>query len=556
MKLNSLHLRLTAMLMTLICTLNITAWAAEGYAVYTPDNTTLTFYYGDKPANAFSLNTGNENPEWYDYGTFSVVTRVVFDPSFAYARPTSTANWFFSMENLTSITGLNYLNTNEVTTMDGMFSQCSNLSTLNLSNFNTSNVTKMDYMFIGCSKLTTLNLSNFNTLNVTNMSYMFKDCTNLTSLDLSNFKTTKVKLMTGMFVGCSSLTSLDLSSFNTSIVYHMSYMFSGCSKLKTVFVGNNWTTSAVTVSDQMFINCKSIVGGAGTTYDASHVDATYARIDEGASKPGYFTAKQITTFDLWINGEQVTSENYSNITGTGISGKVYYNYWQKRLMLEDATIINATSDEACIKSEIDGLIINLIGTNGLVSLQTGVKACAMELANATIRGTGTLVATGRRAGILIEGGKTLTITNVSKLSATGNNYGIYASSPTNSSLIIKGSKTTVHTVGSAGAIRNMNSLVLEDGLEITQPVGGYFNGTILYDANGNIATQATISKPGGILGDLDGSGIVDVEDVNAAINIILKLKTINDYPGNGDMDGSGYIDVEDVNAMINIILKL
>ena len=47
-----------------------------------------------------------------------------------------------------------------------------------------------------------------------------------------------------------------------------------------------------------------------------------------------------------------------------------------------------------------------------------------------------------------------------------------------------------------------------------------------------------------------------VEDVNAAINIILKLNTMADYPGNGDMDANGIIDVEDVNAIINIILKL
>ena len=57
-------------------------------------------------------------------------------------------------------------------------------------------------------------------------------------------------------------------------------------------------------------------------------------------------------------------------------------------------------------------------------------------------------------------------------------------------------------------------------------------------------------------GDLDGSGIIDVEDVNAAINIILKLNNLSDYPGNGDMDNNGMIDVEDVNAIINIILKL
>lgn len=61
---------------------------------------------------------------------------------------------------------------------------------------------------------------------------------------------------------------------------------------------------------------------------------------------------------------------------------------------------------------------------------------------------------------------------------------------------------------------------------------------------------------GGILGDIDGSGIVDVEDVNAAINIILKLNTPADYPGSADLDNNGIVDVEDVNVLINIILKL
>ena len=57
-------------------------------------------------------------------------------------------------------------------------------------------------------------------------------------------------------------------------------------------------------------------------------------------------------------------------------------------------------------------------------------------------------------------------------------------------------------------------------------------------------------------GDMNGDKIIDVEDVNAMINIILKLNTPSDYPGNGDMDDNGIIDVEDVNAAINIILGL
>ena len=60
----------------------------------------------------------------------------------------------------------------------------------------------------------------------------------------------------------------------------------------------------------------------------------------------------------------------------------------------------------------------------------------------------------------------------------------------------------------------------------------------------------------GIRGDVTGDGIVDVEDVNAAINIILKVKTQSDYPGNADLNEDGIVDVEDVNAIINIILKL
>lgn len=58
-----------------------------------------------------------------------------------------------------------------------------------------------------------------------------------------------------------------------------------------------------------------------------------------------------------------------------------------------------------------------------------------------------------------------------------------------------------------------------------------------------------------INGDVNGDDRVDVEDVNALINIILKTKTESDYSGNADVNGDNKVDVEDVNAVINIILK-
>lgn len=39
----------------------------------------------------------------------------------------------------------------------------------------------------------------------------------------------------------------------------------------------------------MFYGCVSLIGGAGTTYDPTFIDATAARIDGGSENPGYFT---------------------------------------------------------------------------------------------------------------------------------------------------------------------------------------------------------------------------------------------------------------------------
>ena len=218
--------------------------ATEAYACYTPSNTTLTFYYDDQRATrtgtTYDLNTGDNIPDWYYGHTNASVTKVVFDPSFANARPTTTYTWFYDMGSLQSITGMNYLNTSEVT----------------------------------------------------NMAFMFAYASNLTSLDVSHFNTSKVTDMRAMFERCSNLTSLDLSSFNTSKVTDMGYMFYSCFDLRTIYVGNGWSTAAVTYSSDMFTGCTSLVGGQGTTYnDSNPKDKTYAHVDGGPSNPGYFTDK-------------------------------------------------------------------------------------------------------------------------------------------------------------------------------------------------------------------------------------------------------------------------
>ena len=101
--------------------------------------------------------------------------------------------------------------------------------------------------------------------------------------------------MQGMFNSCRSLTEIDLSDFDTKNVTNMTFMFMLCTNLKTIYVkeydstnNTGWTTSAVTNSTNMFLNCGNIIGGNGTKFDTTYKDATYARIDT-AETPGYLT---------------------------------------------------------------------------------------------------------------------------------------------------------------------------------------------------------------------------------------------------------------------------
>lgn len=300
----------------------------EPYAEY--KNGTLTFYYDSqrsicegqtytlpKREKSTGLNSGAVSPGWSRDGINSDVTKVVFDPSFANARPKSTYGWFEGMSKLTYIEGMEYLNTSEVIDMSWMFFNTkslervdlssfntakvkymsfmfnySGLKSIDLSSFNTSSVRSMCSMFYGCRNLSRLDLSNFNTANVEDMSGMFCECEGLESIDLSSFNTVKVEDMAGMFEGCKSLYQLDLSNFNTMNVKAMTEMFKDCDNLNCIYAGRNWSTAAVTAPKvAVFKNCPKLTGGKGTRFIEGNNNASFARIDGGSSSPGYLTEK-------------------------------------------------------------------------------------------------------------------------------------------------------------------------------------------------------------------------------------------------------------------------
>ena len=230
----------------------------------------------------YDLNKGANPPGWLGLEVTNYCTNVVFTPSFKQAKPTSCYQWFFGFWPLTTIEGIENLNTEEVTNMSGMFVECSNL--------------------------TSLDLSSFNTAKVENMSSMFRVCSGLTSLDLSSFNTVKVTNMEGMFSGCSGLTSLDLSSFNTVKVTRMNYMFTGCSGLTTIYVSDGFTTDHNPSGSDMFSDCNNLVGAA--PYNSNNTGIEMANYKDGYFKT-YFT---LGKNKVELCGNPLTTESL-NLTG-------------------------------------------------------------------------------------------------------------------------------------------------------------------------------------------------------------------------------------------------
>ncbi len=336
--------------------------ATDSWVRWDAPTGTLSFHRGvTKPVgkNIYGLQYGNRQ-DWNDHA--AEIKKVVFKAGFRDETHTTCSSWFCGCTNLTSIEGIENLNTSYVNYMSEMFAQCSNLETLDLSHFNTENVVNMSKMFYGCTKLHDLNISSFNTENVkymnemfdgcssletldlshfntrnvlySGLNYMFNGCSSLSSLDVSNFTTDKPRMqLDGLFKGCSSLQTLDLSSFSTGGASSVTDMFDGCSALRTIYVSNLFTFKYGVSSSNMFRNCENLKGAIG--FIPQNKDSKYANYVSG-----YLTKK------VGTNGNEIIGATGSPLTIDALpldDSKAYTLY-------EDCDV-NAASYEREVKSE-------------------------------------------------------------------------------------------------------------------------------------------------------------------------------------------------------------
>lgn len=274
--------------------------------------------------------SGGTFPDYYNWQTFGNLTK----------DDTKTVNF------TAPITAGNSL--------DFMFQRYMNLTTINgLNNLDTNNVTSMSFMFSECG-LTELDLSSFNTSNVTKMDGMLQNCQNLTKLDLSNFDTTKTQFpgLYGAFMDMPNLKELKLgakslflngagnaSAFSTNPLNNEKYT----GKWECVETGELFTLNEI----------YHVAGKAGTyiwevrkynvNYDSkggSTVPLALVKYDEKATEPTE-PKKSGYVFDGWY-----ADENYTNIwdfTKNIIQGDVtLYAKWKESVIVTNqAPIINA-----------------------------------------------------------------------------------------------------------------------------------------------------------------------------------------------------------------------
>ena len=264
-------------------------------------------------------------------------------------------SWMFAgSPKLTSI-DISMLDTSSVTTMEAMFADCAGVTSINLKGINTTKVTNMGKtktwsygMFEGCSSLKNIELTGLDTSNVENVSSMFKNCLAITSINASGMNFSKAKDMNDMFFGCANLTTLnltgttasevtsldntfrgcekveklDLSGFDTSNVTSMNSTFLGDKALKEIKGIENFNTAKVTDMKAMFNGCESLETLNLRSFDTSNVDDMSNFLLQATSLKVVLLGTKFKSF----SGDGVFNKNNSLVSIIAQSNEAFSNF--------------------------------------------------------------------------------------------------------------------------------------------------------------------------------------------------------------------------------------
>ena len=203
-----------------------------------------------------------------------------------------------------NIVNINYLDTSNVTNMNGMFQgfgarniyqsdyatllSSPEASIINVTGFDTSKVTSMNSMF-ELSAIKTIDVSNFDLSKVTSVKSMFARAGIIEDIDIHSLNTDEITNASSMFRKCLSLKEIDMTDLTFVEASNFDYMFAENPKLRKILVSDTFFLSNTVSTTNMFSDCTSLIGGKGTRYvDKLVKDGKYAIVDQGptSKNPG------------------------------------------------------------------------------------------------------------------------------------------------------------------------------------------------------------------------------------------------------------------------------
>ena len=199
-------------------------------------------------------------------------------------------------------------------------------------------------------------------------------------------------------------------------------------------------------------------------------------------------------YPLSIAGTRVTSDNCNNlkdITGVTVAsgGEFKYDPATETLTMKDVTVSVSGYKNAIWNGNIEGLTIEVSGTNRLEATDLSALIC---LASTKIEGSGSLTTTSKTGSGVSCNGSTLTISNIT-LEATGKWCGIFGSKDDRGPLILE--NATVNAKGTEAAIADFRTVTLVK-CRIIAPEGAEWKADqhAVVDAQGNVAKEVKIAQ--------------------------------------------------------------
>ena len=187
-----------------------------------------------------------------------------------------------------------------------------------------------------------------------------------------------------------------------------------------------------------------------------------------------------TSYNLWVGGVEVTSDNASNITGEGITGTVTYDDSTKTLTLNNVNIDSVYSFENGVGKDSAGIYVSIDFDGDLTIKLVGENTITGKLTGSDISSYG-FFAKGFSTDLIFDGSGSLNISAADGKTGATNSWSaaIYANGSVN-----VGAQCTI--TATSGVASNISAAI-------------YANGSV------NVGAQCTITATSGVASNISAA---------------------------------------------------